>query len=111
MGPGYIASAEVAPHELMAFSAGRYERLWELLGPQLVETAPASRYRFMVWAPRAHQVGLSGEWSHGGVDAMVRVGDSGPWSAVVPARAGDRYQYRVVDVPAFSVMVLGRPGS
>jgi 1,4-alpha-glucan branching enzyme len=28
---------------------------------------------------------------------MVRVGDSGLWSAVVPARAGDRYQYRVLE--------------
>ncbi|MGQ0830748.1 MAG: 1,4-alpha-glucan branching protein GlgB [Microthrixaceae bacterium] len=81
--------------DLARFAAGTHERLWEVLGAH----PSTGGTQFSVWAPAARAVSVVGDWNQWspGRDPLRRVGESGVWSAFVPAaRVGALYKYEVV---------------
>jgi 1,4-alpha-glucan branching enzyme len=76
---------------------GTHHRLHEKLGAHLVERDGQRGVHFAVWAPRAREVAVIGdfnEWKPG--VTPLRRHSEGVWSAFVPGlTAGARYKYRV----------------
>ncbi|WP_107705536.1 1,4-alpha-glucan branching protein GlgB [Nocardioides allogilvus] len=73
---------------------GRHEELWKVLGAQV----EGSGVSFRVWAPNALEVQVAGDWAgwDGARHPMVRVGDSGIWSAHVDGiGVGAHYKFRI----------------
>jgi 1,4-alpha-glucan branching enzyme len=94
-------TSQTAPGDLdlHLFNAGRHHRLWELLGPELLD-GPDGGVRFNVWAPNATAAQVLGDWNGwaGGVDLMAPVGSSGIWTAELPAACpGHAYKFELRD--------------
>jgi 1,4-alpha-glucan branching enzyme len=82
--------------DLHLISEGRHERLWTVLGARVRSGGVA----FAVWAPGAHGVRVTGDFTGWGPHdgwPMRSLGRSGVWELFVPgAAAGQRYKYRLL---------------
>ncbi|HWL98219.1 MAG TPA: 1,4-alpha-glucan branching protein GlgB [Nocardioidaceae bacterium] len=73
---------------------GRHEQLWEALGAQVSAEGTA----FRVWAPRALEVQVRGDFNgwDGARNVMTQVGKSGVWEAFVPGvGSGASYKFHI----------------
>jgi len=86
----------IGPIDLHLFGEGNHRKLWEFLG---AHADPLGGVTFSVWAPRARQVAVTGdfnEWNDD-VDLLEPQGTSGIWSGTIGlAQAGNRYKF-VID--------------
>ena len=78
------------------FGEGTYYRSYEFLGAHKVDE---KFHRFVVWAPRAREVFLVGDfnnWNNGDLP-MRRIGESGLWNILVDGVSEyDCYKYRII---------------
>jgi 1,4-alpha-glucan branching enzyme len=77
---------------------GRHERLWDVLGAHVRTSDGVSGTSFAVWAPRAREVRVAGDFNYwsGQEQVMRRVGSSGIWELFVPGVGdGTRYKFLV----------------
>lgn len=78
------------------FGEGTYYRSYEFLGAHKVDER---FHRFVVWAPRAREVFLVGDfnnWNNGDLP-MRRIGESGLWNILVDGVSEyDCYKYRII---------------
>lgn len=78
------------------FFEGREIHCWERLGAHLL---PEGGVRFILWAPRARQVFLLGDfndWDREGTE-LFREGDKEFFTVTLgEAKEGDRYRYRII---------------
>lgn len=76
---------------------GTHYRLHEKLGAHLAERGGVAGVRFAVWAPKAREVSVIGDfngWQPGVTPLALR--QEGLWEGFVPGlKAGERYKYRV----------------
>jgi 1,4-alpha-glucan branching enzyme len=82
--------------DLHLFNEGTHQRLWQVLGAQVM---PQGGVRFAVWAPAARRVAVVGDFCAWNADrhVMQPQGSSGVWAVHVPEAAVDhRYKF-VVD--------------
>ncbi len=81
------------------FHEGTFYRSYEFLGAHFVVEDGIEGYRFVVWAPRAREVYLTGDfndWNETSLP-MKRIGESGLWNIVVfNAEEYDCYKYRII---------------
>ncbi|GAB3663934.1 1,4-alpha-glucan branching protein GlgB [Nocardioides korecus] len=80
--------------DLHLINEGRHERLWDALGAHVVPGGTA----FRVWAPRAMEVQVRGDFNDwdGSRGVLTAVGSSGVWEGFVPgATHGDGYKFHV----------------
>ena len=78
------------------FGEGTYYRSYEFLGAHKVDE---SFYRFVVWAPRAREVFLIGDFNNWNNEdlPMKKIGDSGLWNIVIDRVSEyDCYKYRII---------------
>ena len=91
----YRRAATITGADLDLISAGRHERLWDVLGAHVHPDGVA----FAVWAPNAVGVRVAGDfdgWSGRGTP-MRSLGPSGVWELFVPGvRPGCRYKFRLL---------------
>ncbi len=84
--------------DLYLIGEGRHEELWRVLGAHLREVGQVSGVAFAVWAPNAHGVRVTGDFSYwdGRAYPMRSLGGSGVWELFVPGVAEDaRYKFAV----------------
>jgi 1,4-alpha-glucan branching enzyme len=94
-------TATIGDVDLHLFNEGTHRRLWEMLGPQFVDTGGV---RFAVWAPNARDVTVVGDWNGWSGDRLEPVGSSGIWCGAVPdARPDHCYKYDVAGVDGRTV--------
>jgi 1,4-alpha-glucan branching enzyme len=77
---------------------GRHERLWDVLGAHVRTLDGVTGTAFAVWAPRAREVRVAGDFNYwsGQDQVMRRVGSSGVWELFAPGVGdGTRYKYLV----------------
>ncbi len=97
------ARAPIGDLDLHLFGEGTHRRLWELLGPQLIDgDGGVDGVRFTLWAPNAVSVAVVGDWNGWMPEALERVpgrdgASSGLWTVDAPAaRPGQCYKYELV---------------
>jgi 1,4-alpha-glucan branching enzyme len=85
--------------DLQKISDGTCDRLYEMLGAHLETHDGVSGTHFAVWAPRAAEISVVGDfnaWSPG-VNRLCRRGSWGVWAGFVPGvREGAQYKYSIV---------------
>ena len=78
------------------FHEGTFYKSYEFLGAHYIE---GEGYRFVVWAPRAREVYLTGDfnnWNETNLP-MRRIGESGLWNIVLPnVEEYQCYKYRII---------------
>jgi 1,4-alpha-glucan branching enzyme len=87
----------MGPLSSRLFREGRHPRLADELGAHRVAGTEGG-WRFAVWAPRAEQVRVIGDWNRwtGEGAALDPLGETGVWSAVVEGpRIEQLYKYRI----------------
>jgi 1,4-alpha-glucan branching enzyme len=82
----------VSEFDLHLIGEGAHRRLWEVLG---VVDQPGGAMRAAVWAPNASAVEIVGDWNQWVPEPLAPQGSSGVWAAIVGARPGQRYKFRV----------------
>ena len=84
--------------DLYLIGEGRHEELWRVLGAHVREVGQATGTSFAVWAPNAHGVRVTGDFSYwdGSAYPMRSLGGSGVWELFVPGVAdGAKYKYAI----------------
>ena len=84
--------------DLYLIGEGRHEELWRVLGAHVREFGTVSGTSFAVWAPNAHGVRVTGDFSgwDGRAYPMRSLGGSGVWELFIPGIGeGTRYKYAV----------------
>ena len=84
--------------DLYLIGEGRHEELWHVLGAHVREVGQATGTSFAVWAPNAHGVRVTGDFSYwdGSAYPMRSLGGSGVWELFIPGVAdGARYKYAI----------------
>ena len=84
--------------DLYLIGEGRHEELWRVLGGHVREVGQATGTAFAVWAPNAHGVRVTGDFSYwdGNAYPMRSLGGSGVWELFVPGVTdGARYKYAI----------------
>ncbi len=84
--------------DLYLIGEGRHEELWRVLGAHVREVGQATGTSFAVWAPNAHGVRVTGDFSYwdGSAYPMRSLGGSGVWELFIPGVAdGARYKYAI----------------
>ena len=84
--------------DLYLIGEGRHEELWRMLGAHVREVGQATGTSFAVWAPNAHGVRVTGDFSYwdGSAYPMRSLGGSGVWELFIPGVAdGARYKYAI----------------
>ncbi len=84
--------------DLYLIGEGRHEELWRVLGAHVREFGTVSGTSFAVWAPNAHGVRVTGDFSHwdGRPYPMRSLGGSGVWELFIPGIGeGTRYKFAV----------------
>jgi 1,4-alpha-glucan branching enzyme len=87
-------SSTLGEIDLHLVAEGRHEQLWQVLGAH-VQTRPEPGTSFVLWAPHARNVSVTGDFNgwDGNAHRMRQVG-SGLWEAFVPgAESGAAYQF------------------
>ncbi len=80
------------------FARGVHYRLYEAMGGRLTEHQGCKGVKFAVWAPRAKQVSLVGDFNFwdGRLHPMRTMGGSGVWELFVPSlKAGEKYKFEI----------------
>jgi len=87
-------------HDIYLFREGTHFRLYEKLGPHIVENGGVRGTHFAVWAPNAETVSLIGDFNNWNSEAhplKVRSDASGIWEGFVPGVGqGALYKYHIV---------------
>jgi 1,4-alpha-glucan branching enzyme len=84
--------------DLYLIGEGRHEELWRVLGAHVREVGQATGTSFAVWAPNAHGVRVTGDFSYwdGRAYPMRSLGSSGVWELFIPGvTEGARYKYAI----------------
>ncbi len=84
--------------DLYLIGEGRHEELWRVLGAHVREVGQAAGTSFAVWAPNAHGVRVTGDFSYwdGRAYPMRSLGGSGVWELFIPGVSdGARYKYAI----------------
>lgn len=92
----YIEEGEM---DAYLFHEGTYYRSYEFLGAHQLFIDSQSYVRFILWAPRAREVYLTGDFNdwHETSLPMGRIGDSGLWNICVEnVEEYDCYKYRII---------------
>lgn len=88
----------LSDYDLYLFNEGRHWQSYRLLGAHVDEVDGVRGVRFALWAPRAHQVRVVGDFNEwqGSEHAMSPLEKSGVWSLFVPGlAAGELYKYEI----------------
>ncbi len=92
----YIDDGEI---DAYLFHEGTYYRSYEFLGVHPYKKGGDNGYRFVVWAPRAKEVYLVGDfnnWNEWDLP-LKKIENSGLWSIVVKGvEEYDKYKYRII---------------
>ena len=92
----YVKDTDFDAH---LFHEGTYYKSYEFLGAHPLEIDGKDYVRFVVWAPRAKEVYLIGdfnEWNEGSTP-LKRIEFSGLWNVCVPnVQEYDAYKYRII---------------
>lgn len=92
----YIDDGEL---DAYLFHEGTYYRAYEFMGVHPYKKGRNKGHRFVVWAPRAREVFLVGDfnqWDDFSLP-MKRIGDSGLWNIVVTnVEEYNKYRYRII---------------
>jgi 1,4-alpha-glucan branching enzyme len=86
--------------DLYLFGEGRHHELGDKLGGHAATVQDVAGARFAVWAPNAQRVSVVGDFNgwDGRRHVMRRRIEAGLWELFVPGvRAGEHYQYEIVD--------------
>jgi len=90
---------KLSDFDLRQIGEGTCDQLYEKLGAHIVRHEGVSGTHFAVWAPRAREISVVGDfnaWSPG-ANPLLRKGGSGVWSGFVPgAGQGAQYKYSIV---------------
>ena len=79
--------------EMETFARGENFHAQTFLG---AHPATKAGYVFRVWAPKAQQIWLVGEFNDWQEDLPMKLGDHGIWSVVAPnAKHGQMYKFKV----------------
>ena len=92
-----MPDAAIGELDLHLWAQGRHERLWELLGAHETEREGVAGTLFTVWAPRAAEVRLLGDfnWWQGQQHPLTPLG-GGIWGRFEPGvRAGALYKFEL----------------
>ncbi len=84
--------------DLYLIGEGRHEELWRVLGAHVREVGQATGTAFAVWAPNAHGVRVTGDFSYwdGSAYPMRSLGGSGVWELFIPGVTdGARYKFAI----------------
>ncbi|MDP4526640.1 1,4-alpha-glucan branching enzyme [Bacillus halotolerans] len=94
-----MAAASPTAHDVYLFHEGSLFKSYQLFGSHYRELNGQSGYEFCVWAPRASEVRVAGDfnsWS-GELHVMQKVNDHGIWTLFVPGlKEKERYKYEIV---------------
>ena len=99
MPPPSSGPTRMGPETFQAFRSGYDVSIHEKLGSHPVPGTSGRARRFSVWAPRALQVSLVGDFNgwNRSIDPLFPLADTGVWSTVAAGpKAGDRYQYAIL---------------
>lgn len=92
----YIEDGEL---DAYLFHEGTFYKSYEFLGAHPYKKGKRKGYRFVVWAPRAKEIYLTGDfnfWDNFNLP-MKRIGGSGLWNIVVEGvKEYDKYKYRII---------------
>lgn len=81
------------------FHEGTFYKSYEFLGAHYINENGKSSVRFVVWAPRAKEVYLTGDfndWNENNLP-LKRIGESGLWNICIDkVLEYDRYKYRIL---------------
>ena len=92
----YIEDGEM---DAYLFHEGSFYRAYEFMGVHPYKKGTKEGHRFVVWAPRAEEVNLTGDfnqWDNFDLP-MKRIGTSGLWQIVVTnAEEYNKYKYRIL---------------
>jgi len=89
----------ISGYDQHLFHEGRHFRSYQILGAHPGISEGVKGVRFSVWAPKAQEVRVVGEFNNwqGDDHGMVKVNDSGLWELFVPdIGQGEMYKYEVV---------------
>jgi len=92
----YIDDGEL---DAYLFHEGTFYRAYEFMGAHPYKKGRKKGHRFVVWAPRAKEVYLVGDFNqwHEWNLPMERIPGSGLWSIVVQdVQDFDKYKYRII---------------
>jgi len=92
----YIDDGEL---DAYLFHEGTFYRAYEFMGAHPYKKGRKKGHRFVVWAPRAREVYLTGDFNgwHEWSLPMERIPGSGLWSIVVQdVQDYDKYKYRII---------------
>lgn len=95
----YYEDEESLIGDVYLFNEGKNFRLYELMGAHFLGDKDKKCVRFLVWAPKASYVNLTGDFnSWNDFDLpLKRIGTTGVWQIVVRGvQEADRYKYRIV---------------
>lgn len=88
----------LSDYDFYLYHQGTNYRSYELFGAHLMEKAGVAGVRFTVWAPKARQVSVVGDFNQWNQEAhsMKRVSQSGVWSLFIPGLdEGAIYKYAI----------------
>ncbi|MES1173271.1 MAG: 1,4-alpha-glucan branching protein GlgB [Myxococcales bacterium] len=94
----YRFAPTLSAYDLYLVSEGTHQRLWQVLGANVVEVEGVLGTRFSVWAPNARRVSVIGDFNgwDGRLHPMRTMGASGVWELFVPRLAsGALYKFEL----------------
>lgn len=92
-------TTQLTPQEFQIFHQGHMSDAYRYFGSQLVNQEGKQGVRFTVWAPRARQVNVVGDFNgwQGERNSLSLINDLGIWTGFVPeAQAGQYYKYQLI---------------
>lgn len=93
--------------DIALFRAGRHYRLYERMGPHIVDNNGTQGVYFSVWAPNARHVSVVGNfngWNRQTHPMNVRWDDSGIWEVFIPwLNQGEYYKYYIESTNGYTV--------
>jgi len=84
--------------DLYLFHQGTLYQSYKMMGAHLVEHEGIKGVRFQVWAPRAREVRVVGNFNqwNGSAHSLIKIDESGVWTLFVPhLTAGEIYKYEI----------------
>ncbi len=86
--------AFIPQDDIYLFNTGSARKAWLCFGCRYI--AELDMYRFLVWAPNARSISITGDFNDWGDTEMERV-EGGVWAAFLEnAKLGHHYKYRIV---------------
>lgn len=94
----YAFRPELSDFDIFLFRKGELYRSYETLGAHPATRSGVDGVRFVVWAPAAGAVSVTGNFNHWtrGMHPMTNVSDSGLWEVFIPGlREDEVYKYAI----------------